>query len=203
MLRNDVKLRRRSLRLKGYGYDQPGFYFVTVCTYQRKNLFGEIQQDSMRLNHYGRIAEESFVAIPEHFDNTQVDEFVIMPNHIHGIVVISNVGARHAVPFSAFGKPMANSLATIVASFKSATTKQINNLRQTSGVSVWQRNYYEHVIRNEQSLHRIREYIANNPGRWDFDRENPAATNPEPLDMWRVKRRHSKPGRPPVAPTGN
>ena len=185
MLRNDVKLRRRSLRLKGYGYDQPGFYFVTVCTYRRENLFGEIQQGSMRLNQYGGIAEQSFVAIPEHFDNAQVDEFIIMPNHIHGIVVISNVGARHAVPLPAFGKPLASSLGTIVTSFKSATTKQINNLRQTPGVSVWQRNYYEHVIRNEQSLDRIREYIVNNPARWDFDRENPAAIKPEAKYAWR------------------
>jgi putative transposase len=80
---------------------------------------------------------------------------------------------------------MTGSLSNIVRSFKSATTKHINNLRQTSGVPIWQRNYYEHVIRNEQSLHRIREYIANHPARWDFDRENPAATNPEPQDVWR------------------
>ena len=185
MERNRLPLGRRSLRLQDFGYAQPGGYFVT---YRRETLFGEIQERSMRLNRYGEIAGECFKAIARHFDNVAVDEFVIMPNHIHGIVVIINVGARHAVPVQSlgrFGKPMANSLPTIVRSFKSATTKRINDLRQTSGAPVWQRNYYEHVIRNEPSLHRIREYIGNNPARWDFDRENPAATIPEPKNVWR------------------
>jgi putative transposase len=188
MVRNRVKLQRHSLRLENYGYDQPGGYFVTTCTFGRENLFGEIQDGSMRLNRYGEIVRECLKSIPEHFDNAEVDQFVVMPNHVHSIVVIMNVGARHAVPVPSlerFGKPMTGSLSTIVRSFKSATTKHINNLRQSPGTPVWQRNYYEHVIRNEQSLHRIREYIANNPARWDFDRENPAATNPEPQDVWR------------------
>ena len=185
---NRIKLQRRSLRLEDYGYDQPGGYFITICTFGRENLFGEIQEGAIRLNRYGEIARGCFKAIAKHFDNAVVDEFVVMPNHVHGIVVIINVGARHAVPLRSlerFGKPVATSLPTIVRSFKSATTKRINDLRQTPGAPVWQRNYYEHVIRNEQSLHRIREYIANNPARWDFDRENPTATNPEPMDVWR------------------
>ena len=188
MERNRVKLQRRSLRLEDYGYDQPGGYFVTICTFGRGNLFGEIHEGTMRLNRYGEIARECFEAIAKHFDNTAVDEFVVMPNHVHGIVVIMNVGARHAVPVQSlgrFGKPMATSLPTIVRSFKSATTKRINDLRQTPGLPVWQRNYYEHVIRNEQSLDRIREYISNNPARWDFDRENPAAISMEAKDAWR------------------
>jgi putative transposase len=138
MVGDEVKLRRRSLRLQDFGYAQPAGYFVTVCTYRRENLFGEIQEGSMRLNEYGMIAQQTFMAIPEHFDNAAVDEFIIMPNHVHGIVVILNVGARHAVPLpttAKFGKPMARSFPTIVRSFKSATTKQINDLRHTPGLS--------------------------------------------------------------------
>jgi putative transposase len=114
-----------------------------------------------------------------------LDEFVVMPNHLHGIIFIEelDVGATGGSPFRS--GPRRRSLGSFVSGFKSATTKQINALRQTPGVLVWQRNYYEHVIRNEQSLDRIREYIANNPARWDFDRENPAAIKPEPLDVWR------------------
>jgi len=142
----------------------------------------------MHLNKCGEIVNECFQAIAKHFENTAVDEFIVMPNHIHGIVVILDVGARHAVPVPSpqrFGKPIASSLATIVGSFKSATTRQINELRQTPAFSVWQRNYYEHVIRDERSLRRIREYTAGNPARWDVDRENPVAQDPEPKDAWR------------------
>ena len=187
--RNDIKSQRRSLRLKDYGYNCAGSYFVTICTYRRENLFGEIDDGTMHLNKYGEIVNECFQAIAKHFETTAVDEFVVMPNHIHGIVVFLDVGARHAVPIRSsqrFGKPIASSLATIVGSFKSATTRRINELRQTPGLSVWQRNYHEHVIRNEQSLHRIREYIAGNPACWDVDRENPAAATPEEKDAWLI-----------------
>jgi REP-associated tyrosine transposase len=127
------------------------------------------------------------MVIPKHFDTALVDEFIVMPNHVHGIVMIRDVGARHAVPVSRrFGKPAAGSLAAIVGSFKSATTRRINELRQTPGISVWQRNYYEHVVRGDDSLDRIREYITSNPARWDVDRENPAATCPEAQFAWRA-----------------
>jgi len=107
-----------------------------------------------------------------------------MPNHIHGIIFIneSNVGATGRSPIRP--GPRQGSLGSFLSGFKSATTKRINDLRRTSGL-VWQRNYYEHVIRNEDSLHRIREYIVDNPARWDFDRENPAARSPEVKDAWR------------------
>jgi len=142
----------------------------------------------MRLNQYGEIAYKCFQAIPQHFDNAAVDEFVVMPNHVHGVIVLSDVGARHAVPVTRskrFGHSAAGSLATIVRSFKSIVSKRINDLRKTPGGPVWQRNYYEHVIRDEDSLRRIRKYIVNNPARWNFDRENPDATNAEPEDVWR------------------
>ena len=179
--RNPVTPQRRSLRLNDYDYHQAGGYFVTVCTYRRENLFGEIREGVMRLNQYGEVAHKYFEAIPQHFDNAAVDEFVVMPNHVHGVIFLSDVGARHAVPptrSQRFGHSVVGSLATIVRSFKSIVSKRINDSRKTPGEPVWQRNYYEHVIRNERSLQRIREYIVNNPQRWDFDRENPAATTP-------------------------
>jgi putative transposase len=139
----------------------------------------------MRLTDYGRIVSQEWEISAKIRHELTLDAFVVMPNHVHGVVIIkeSNVGATGGSPVRS--GPRRHSLGSFLSGFKSATTKRINNLRHTPGVSVWQRNYYEHVIRNEQSLHRIREYITNNPARWDFDRENPAATNPEPMDVWR------------------
>ena len=104
-----------------------------------------------------------------------MDEFIVMPNHVHGIVVIDAVGARHAVPLpEQFSKPVSGSVPTVVRSFKSAATKRINELRNTSGAKIWQRNYFEHIIRNDDELNRILEYIIGNPAQWDSDRENPS-----------------------------
>ena len=138
----------------------------------------------MRLTDYGRIVSQEWEISAKIRHELTLDAFVVMPNHVHGVVIIkeSNVGATGGSPIRR--GPRQRSLGSFLSGFKSATTKRINDLRRTSGL-VWQRNYYEHVIRNEQSLRRIREYIANNPARWDFDRENPAATTPEALDVWR------------------
>ncbi len=138
----------------------------------------------MRLTDYGRIVSQEWEISAKIRHELTLDAFVVMPNHVHGVVIIkeSNVGATGESPIRRGPRP--RSLGSFLSGFKSATTKRINDLRRTSGL-VWQRNYYEHVIRNEQSLRRIREYIANNPARWDFDRENPAATTPEALDVWR------------------
>nr|WP_315862938.1 transposase [Thermosynechococcus sp. NK55a] len=300
---------RRSIRLKGYDYTQPGAYFITICTHDRACLFGEVVEGQMRLNEAGHIAQQCWTDIPNHFPHIQLDEFIIMPNHVHGILVIvhhvHHVGARHAVPphgmpphgmpphgmpphgmpphgmpphgmpphgmpphgmpphgmpphgmpphgmpphgmpphgmpphgmpphgmpphgmpphgmpphgmpphgmpphgmpphgmpphgmppppmaspnptVEQFGKPVHGSLPTIVRSFKSATTRHINILRGTPGAPVWQRNYYEHIIRNEDALHRIRQYIATNPLRWHLDRENADRTGRNPDEkMW-------------------
>ena len=192
---NSQRRHRRSIRLLGYDYSQAGAYFVTVCAHDRMCLFGEIADGKMRLNEAGRIVQQCWNQIPEHFPHVELGEFIVMPNHVHGIVVIAetpNVGARHAVPLpEKFCKPVPGSIPTIVRSFKSAVTKRINEMRGTPGVPVWQRNYYEHVIRNDESLHCIREYIINNPLQWDMDRENmifgaglkPAPTGNEP---WRI-----------------
>ena len=166
---------RRPIRLHGYDYRQAGAYFVTICTHNRAPLFGEIQGDAMRLNEAGKIAEKVWRGIPDHFDNVDIDAFIVMPNHVHGIIVITHtrVGARHASPLHHAHQPSKGTLGTIVGSYKSAVSKQINRMRDTPGSPVWQRNYYEHIIRNESALHDIRHYIIHNPAKWAEDTENP------------------------------
>ena len=180
---------RRSIRLKGYDYSQAGAYFVTICTQDRACLFGDVIDGDIRWNDARQRVAQCWLDIPHHFPHVELDSFVIMPNHIHGIIVITSdcdVGARHAVPLHAvppqqmappraeqFGKPVPGSVSTIVRSFKSAATKHLNEWRGTPGTPVWQRNYYEHIIRNEESLNRIREYITNTPLQWAMDHENP------------------------------
>jgi REP element-mobilizing transposase RayT len=141
-----------------------------------KSVFGDVVDGKMLLNNFGRIVVKCWDAIPEHFRNVQLDEFVIMPNHIHGILVIYEDGrgtACRAPTVERFSKSVANSLPTIIRSFKSAISNRINKMRRTSGATIWQRNYYEHVIRNENKLNKIRQYIQTNPLKWHLDRENP------------------------------
>lgn len=189
------KHHRRSIRLKGYDYTRVGAYFVTIVTKNRVCLFGEMVNGEMVANEYGVIVRECWLAIPDHFPHAALDEFIVMPNHVHGIVVLNEtttVGARHAVPLhnptsqqrEQFGKPVAGSIATIVRSFKSAATKRINEHRGTPGAPVWQRNYFEHIIRSEDSLNRIRKYIADNPARWGYDCENLFSFAPKPEEPW-------------------
>jgi putative transposase len=185
---------RRSIRLKGYDYTQAGSYFITICTQDRRCLFGEVVNGRMRLNDAGEIVRDEWfrtAALRPHV-RLDDDEFVAMPNHIHGIVrIVGDVDVRHHTEerrrralVERFGKPVPGSVPTIVRAFKSASTRGINALRDTPGGVVWQRNYYEHVIRDEDALHRIRRYIIANPARWTFDRQNPLAptanTHPHP-----------------------
>jgi len=168
------KRHRSSIRLPGYDYAQPGGYFVTICTQGRACQFGEVIDGEMRLNHAGKIVEECWSAIPDHFPSVEMDKFTIMPNHIHGILVMCGRGTACRAPTAEqFGKPRPGSLPTIMRSFKSAVTIRINQMRSTPGQPIWQRNYYEHIIRNDGALGRIREYIAYNPAKWADDPENP------------------------------
>jgi len=242
---------RRSIRLKGCDYTQPGAYFITICTHGRECLFGEIIDGEMHLNEAGQIVVQTWQDLPNHVPNVQLDAFVVMPNHVHGIIIITDhaggigVGSKPARttmgpgstadsgstpgPGSAGGAgsiagpgsvgagsvgagsvgagsepapttidpgPTAGSgpaagpgsvgaglepaptrsshgLPEIVRQFKTFSARRINELRGTPGTPVWQRNYYEHIIRDEFSLSRIRQYIAENPVRWDTDREHP------------------------------
>lgn len=180
---------RRSIRLKGYDYRQPGAYFVTICTYRWQSLLGKVIDGEMVLNSVGRIVEKEWLKAAVVRSNVTLDEFVIMPNHLHGIIVMgdSNVGATcqvdptraHSVICASDTKrakgPKAGSLGAIIGQFKRTATLRINRLRGTRRKPVWQRNYYEHVIRSDESLNRIRAYIHYNPARWDLDKYNPHA----------------------------
>lgn len=180
---------RRSIRLKGYDYSQVGAYFITVCAQNRECLFGSVVDGEMRLNGAGTIVADEWLKTTMIRDEIELDEWVVMPNHFHGIVWI-NHHRRGDWPVAPTG-PQPRSLGSLMAGFKSAVTKRINENRQTPGEKIWQRNYYEHIIRNESELNRIREYIVNNPLQWELDRENPDVMSvsepPLPKDEpWRV-----------------
>ena len=184
------KHRRRSLRLKGYDYTQPGAYFVTICTYQWANLFGDVKSGVMIFDTFGQAVEEEWLRTAQIRPNVELDEYVIMPNHIHGIIMIeaTDVGATWQVAPTNNTKrprgPAPGSLGAIMAQFKRAATLRINHLRGTHGQPVWHRNYYEHIIRNDDTLNRIREYVHTNPQRWHLDKYNPAASHFDDFDKW-------------------
>ncbi len=159
------KHHRRSIRLKDYDYGQPGAYFVTICTHRHVCLFGDVMDGTMCLNGYGRLVEEEWVQTEAIRPNVIMDVFQVMPNHVHGIIGIVDPEcgrgmARPAPTARQFGKPIQNSLSMIVGSFKSAVTKGINRRRGTPGTLLWQRGYYEHIIRHERALDGIRQYIV-------------------------------------------
>jgi REP element-mobilizing transposase RayT len=186
---NPEKHHRGSIRLKGYDYVQAGSYFVTICTIDRTCLFGEVVNEEMRLNPEGQIVHDEWIRSAMMRPRVILDLFVVMPNHLHGIIMLVDWGRgtlQRAPTMERFGKPTSGSIPTIIRLFKSATTKRINELRGAPGIPVWQRNYYEHVIRNEASLSRIRQYIVENPARWAFDRENRLAVTLEPENAWLI-----------------
>lgn len=164
---------RQSIRLQNFDYSQSGAYFITICTYNRNLLLGEVVNGVMVLNEFGRIAVDEWLATQTIRENIIIDKFVVMPNHIHGIIIIRRGTLQRAPTPEQFGKPTSNSIPTIVRGYKSTVTKQINQLRQTPGANIWQRNYYEHIIRNDDDLAQIREYIVNNPMNWHLDNEYP------------------------------
>jgi REP element-mobilizing transposase RayT len=166
---------RRSIRLKEYDYSSAGVYFVTICTAGKTCLFGTVEQGIMLLNDYGRIVDEEWHRTGTLRPDITLDAFVVMPNHVHGVIVIHDPrrGTARRAPTSTFGKSIPNSLSTIVGAFKSAATRRINAIRDTIGAPLWHRNYYEHVIRDERDLQAVREYVTLNPMGWDKDEENP------------------------------
>jgi REP element-mobilizing transposase RayT len=171
--------KRRSIRLQDYDYSWPGWYYVTVCVKDAQCLFGEIRRDEVVLNSLGDLVRQTWDDLPNHY-NIELDAFVVMPNHIHGVVILGDqrtVGAIHESPLreNVVIQRRRMLLAKVIGRFKMVSAKRINEQRGMSGVAVWQRNYYEHIIRNEADLFRIRTYIRNNPLQWAIDEENPAA----------------------------
>ena len=229
--------RRRSIRLPGYDYTQPGAYFVTICTHERQHLFGDVVAGQMRLSTAGRVVDWYWRRLPQHFPHVRLDAHMVMPNHAHVILwIVDAVGATHsptisgqmvnavltdgpdqtqrvlgnASPLLANSEktvnvvptdgpdqtqrvlgnassplrpngPAPGSVGAIIGNFKSVTTRRINKMNHAPGDPVWQRNFYEHIVRNERALHAIRQYIADNPARWHLDRYNAAAESQDPL----------------------
>jgi REP element-mobilizing transposase RayT len=172
----DNALGRRSIRLPEYDYSRGGAYYITICTQYRKCLFGKIRNGKIALSEYGRIIDNWWQRIPERYGVVALDEYVIMPNHMHAIIVVggdvyNGVGAIHELPLRIKRRVMI--LPKIIGYFKMNSAKQINQICNTTGQTVWQRNYWEHVIRNDKSLNKIREYIRDNPWHWAADDENP------------------------------
>jgi len=186
------KHHRRSIRLPGYDYSQPDAYYVTIVTWHRECLFGEVANEAMQLNKFGLVTKQQWEKLPKRFPNIELGAFIIMPNHMHGIIVITSSrgtaenwhdldgesSSRAPTTREAFQKPVKGSIPTIIRSYKSAVAYRINLMRRTQGVPVWQRNYYEHVIRNERDLQNKTDYIEANPMLWDDDDENPLNLKP-------------------------
>ena len=178
--------RRRSLRLKGYDYTQVGAYFVTIVTHGRLCLFGEIVGKEIQLNEAGEMVCRFWEVLPQRFPAIEMDMFVVMPNHLHGIVVIKNRATTRVAPTGIMDggvdSPITDrfALGDVIGAYKSLTT-----VEYTRGVKqmkwspfhkrLWQRNYYEHFVRHEESLRYLQQYILDNPAQWAFDKENPLA----------------------------
>jgi len=163
---------RRSVRLRDYDYAGPGAYFVTLCVHQKECWLGEISGGKMRMNEYGLIVMECWQWLSKQYQYVIVDKWIVMPNHSHGILVIPNDACRGGSRTAPTNANKSKPLGRLIGAFKTVSTKRINIIRGTLGVPFWQRNYYEHVIRNESELNAIRQYIADNPRQWDLDQEN-------------------------------
>jgi putative transposase len=173
---------RKSIRLNGYDYSQEGLYFITICTYKREHFFGHIVNKKMILNDAGKIADECWLKIPEHFPDAVLHEHVVMPNHVHGIIELVNndaaaVGVQNFEPLqqttnkspkNEFQKIIPRSIGSIIRGYKIGVTKFFRD--NTDIHIVWQRNFHDHIIRDEQSYWKISAYIANNPEVWENDK---------------------------------
>ena len=153
---------RKSLRLSSFDYSTAGYYFVTICSHHREAFFGEVINEEMRLNPAGQMIKSLWAEVPHGFNQVHLDSFVVMPNHIHGIIILGN----------------GITLSRVIQAFKSITTHEyIRGVHERGWKEfnqiLWQRSFYDHVIRNQKDLYRVQEYILNNPLQWDMDNENP------------------------------
>jgi REP element-mobilizing transposase RayT len=169
--RKSILYSRKSIRLQDYDYSQPGAYFITICTKEMRYIFGRIYEGEMVLNRYGIIAQEELLHIPTTYPVVEIhtDELAIMPNHIHAILWIMDVGATELVARKLPTGPRPQSIGAIIGQYKSRVTKKINLLRRIHKETVWQRNYYDRIIRNENELHAIKKFIIDNPLQWEED----------------------------------
>jgi REP element-mobilizing transposase RayT len=167
-----MRYRRRSIRLPGYDYSQPGLYFVTICTQNQKCLFGKIKNGIVHPNRYGEIIWEQWEWLEKQYPYIELDTWILMPNHLHGIIYIKHQNLRLDCRGGSRTAPTADglkqkTLGRLIGAFKTVSTKRINHIRKSTGSKLWQRGYYEHIIRDEQEYYAIRKYILDNPIHWD------------------------------------
>ena len=186
---------RKNPRLRGYDYAKPGTYFITICTWENREIFGDIRDGIMILNPLGIIARDDWIALPSRRKNIALDEYVVMPNHFHAIIRIldtepgdasiaptphTNVRATLASPpRSRKSKLHPNSLGSIIGGFKSGVTRQIRKINQRSTLPIWHWRYYDSIVKDDDSLENIRQYIRNNPKKWHQDRNTTKIGIPE------------------------
>jgi putative transposase len=174
----DGEKHRRSIRLRGADYTEAGAYFITVCAAERRNIFGQVVGGRVLLSPLGEICSKCLLGISEHFGHASVREYVVMPNHLHAILTLE-VGARYIVPGvrgtrtpERFRKPVAGSVPTMVRTFKAAVTRQASRELRWAGGEIWQRNYFERILRDGKEYAEANRYVVENPLRWEWDREN-------------------------------
>lgn len=168
---------RRSVRLREYDYRSFGAYFITICTYERRSLFGNIREGEVTLSEMGAYVRAEWMRTAEMRPHVMLDAFVVMPNHFHAVVLFEDMSLSSENDGTATSRaccctplPQAPvALGAVVNGFKASVTTRINTLRNTPGVPVWQRNYHEHIVRSGASLQALRKYVATNPARWYED----------------------------------
>jgi len=177
-MNEEKEFHRRSIRLPRADYTEPGAYFVTICAAERNNVFGRIEGSDVKLSPLGNIVRACWVQIPEHFPAATLKEFVVMPNHVHGILALT-VGARYIVPIDRtarmperFQKPVQGSIPTIIRTCKAAVARLARKELGIDRNQIWQRNYFERVLRDGQEYSDASRYILENPQRWEWDKEN-------------------------------
>jgi putative transposase len=206
---DSTKHHRRSIRLDDYDYRGDGAYFVTICVGDRVCAFGSIVDAKLRATRRGLVAMECWHDIPNHRPYVELDQFVVMPNHVHGIFWIVG-GLERATQVSPLQgtdvrpKAAPGSVGAIIGSYKAAVSRTVNRLRAGAANNLWQPNYYEHVIRTQKSLENIREYIFTNPQRWTSDRENPDGDGTDDVEAFIRSLDHlaRRQGNTSVAPAG-
>jgi putative transposase len=164
--------------LPGFDYSRVGVYFVTICAFERRCIFGDVSENKTIPSPIGQIVGSCWIEIPQHFPNVKTETYLVMPNHIHGILTIHSMRAganpkdKAALAVESFDKHTPGSIPTIIRSFKAAASKRARNSGSAKGEAIWQRGYYEHVLRNTREFVEMTNYILQNPARWADDEDN-------------------------------
>jgi REP element-mobilizing transposase RayT len=166
-----IARQRKIIRLRDYDYANPGEYFVTICTYNRECFLGDVREGEVKLTFMGEIAQQCWLDIPKHFSNVELDEYAIMPNHVHGIIIIKESGRDVQLNVPTRLSPRKGTISVIIRTYKAAVTTICR--RNGWNYFRWQTRFYDRIIRSDKELENIRDYIVNNPMRWCTDEENP------------------------------